>query len=58
MRENAVPCLHATQWETLQERHTTWNDSRICNRCESLLDIFATRRMLNEQFEEDGPKAK
>jgi hypothetical protein len=53
MRDDPVPCLHATKWETDQGLHITWNDDRICNPCKRYLDIFTTRRALNEQAEED-----
>ena len=53
MRDNAIPCANATQFETQQNKHTTWNDNRICTRCARLTDIFAVRRKLNEQFEEN-----
>lgn len=54
MREHAIPCANATQFETSQGKHQTWEDSGICTRCTQLLDIFAQRREINKQFEEAG----
>lgn len=56
MRDHAVPCTNATQFEVMQEKHLTWNDSGVCNRCVQLLDLFAQRRELNDKFEENNPQ--
>ena len=56
MREHAISCANATQFEAMQNKHMTWNDSGVCNRCVRLLDLFAQRRELNRQFEEDEQK--
>lgn len=53
MRDQAVPCVNATYFEIRQGRHLTWEDSRVCSRCVKVLDIFNTRRTLNEQYDED-----
>lgn len=53
MRDEPVPCINATTFEIRQDKHLTWNDDRICNPCVRVLDMFATRRALNEKFEED-----
>ena len=53
MRDHAVPCANATQFEIIQGKHMTWNDNQICTRCDSVLDLFALRRELAEQYEEN-----
>lgn len=53
MLDQAVPCVNATQWETTQEKHLTWNENRICQRCDRITELFAQRRKIAEQFEED-----
>lgn len=53
MRESAVPCANATLFESTQGKHLTWNDNRICPRCEHTLDRFTQRRELAEQPEEN-----
>lgn len=54
MLDHAVPCVNATQWESDQNKHLTWNDDRICTRCVRIMELFAKRRELNDRFEEDG----
>lgn len=53
MREQAVPCVNATHWESAQGLHTTWNDNRVCTNCGRVQDLFAQRRAVAESFTED-----
>lgn len=52
MRDNAVPCVNATQFETHQGKHLTWEDDRVCTRCKRTLDLFAQRRAIASSYEE------
>ena len=53
-RDQAVPCVNATRYEINEGRHLTWNDDRVCQRCNAVMDTFRSRIALNTQV--DQPK--
>lgn len=57
MREHAIPCMNATQYEIERKIHMTWNDDRLCDSCLRHMDRFALSRQAAEDSETDEAEA-
>lgn len=49
MRDDPMPCVHATDYEIDQGKHLTWNDSGMCSPCRRYIDRFIARGSENEE---------
>jgi hypothetical protein len=56
MRDAPVPCVNATEYEVMRGEHLTWLDAPTCPRCDTVLDRFATRRLLAEPVVDAEPE--
>lgn len=43
MRDEPVPCRHATLYETERVQHITWEDDGICKPCKRNIQRFIDR---------------